>query len=230
MFGKKKVQEALTAEQAKNEALEVKLAQAEARWVDAESRAKASLETERERSHELALKIKEALNVERDLRGKIEDLEAEFGKSGQSATEVARGLTEKIAAALAKAELTMAVFATSASSISETSTNLSELSATFETVKQLTVQVKGIASQTNLLALNAAIEAARAGESGRGFAVVADEVRKLSEQTARAAIEIELMTNTLNGKTAAMTKHIDAGMKDFFSAVEQVESTIMILH
>ncbi|WP_177187786.1 methyl-accepting chemotaxis protein [Formivibrio citricus] len=70
-------------------------------------------------------------------------------------------------------------------------TSVQQVTEEARQLNNLTGLIRAIAKETNMLALNAAIEAARAGEAGRGFAVVADEVRKLSEQSAKAAQEIE---------------------------------------
>ena len=82
-------------------------------------------------------------------------------------------------------------------------------------------EINSIASQTNLLSLNASIEAARAGEHGRGFAVVADEIRALSEESAKAANNIQEILTWLTDTTGQISKEITAGT-DASASVELV--------
>ena len=86
-----------------------------------------------------------------------------------------------------------------------TSDIIGQLGQTSERIGEMVDTIRRISSQTNLLAINATIEAAHAGEQGRGFAVVAGEVRSLADQSRKAAVEIDQLTqNIREGVMAAI--------------------------
>ncbi|MCR9002338.1 methyl-accepting chemotaxis protein [Rahnella perminowiae] len=86
-----------------------------------------------------------------------------------------------------------------------TSDIIGQLGQTSERIGEMVDTIRRISSQTNLLAINATIEAAHAGEQGRGFAVVAGEVRSLADQSRKAAVEIDQLTqNIRDGVMAAI--------------------------
>lgn len=97
---------------------------------------------------------------------------------------------------------------------------------TLKALKEITVKISvinEIADKTDLLAINASIEAAKAGEYGKGFAVVATEIRNLSEQSLKAALSIETLSNTtldIAGKTG--------GILDV--AIPRIQKTIQLIN
>lgn len=99
-------------------------------------------------------------------------------------------------------------------------TNLTNESVT--KISSATELITTIASQTNLLSLNASIEAARAGEHGRGFSVVASEIQQLSEQSNRAAGEIQVMVTNLNNNSSQTLERV----REVRDIIEQQEENI----
>ena len=89
-------------------------------------------------------------------------------------------------------------------------------------------EINSIASQTNLLSLNASIEAARAGEHGRGFAVVADEIRALSEESSKAANNIQDILQWLTDTTGQVSKEITDGASKAAASVEMVDGLLNV--
>ena len=99
---------------------------------------------------------------------------------------------------------------------------MERISGTSQELVSVIGQIESIASQTNLLSLNASIEAARAGEHGRGFAVVADEIRAWSEESAKAANNIQEILTWLTDTTGQISKEITAGTDAASASVELV--------
>jgi len=160
------------------------------------------------------------------------------------------GIVEKLEAAVAASETaacelegnsgTVSVFARCDAQLSEVVASLklamdnkqamlAEVSGLLDFIgelKQMAVDVAGIADQTNLLALNAAIEAARAGEVGRGFAVVADEVRKLSNLSKETGTRISAKVETISNAISTAVRAADQTASNEAQSVTRSEQAI----
>jgi methyl-accepting chemotaxis protein len=148
--------------------------------------ADASLQTVRERAHEVRAGADEVA----DLSQQIEE------QARQKRAEIARARTLLV-------EIRQ--------SVDRAAAEVRELNATAESINKFVGIVSRIAEQTNLLSLNAAIEAARAGAAGRGFAVVADEVRKLADQAQEAADDVVQLTAVVTRRVASTTSAMELG-------------------
>ncbi len=148
--------------------------------------ADASLQTVRERAHEVRAGAEEVA----DLAQGIEE------QARQKRAEIARARTLLI-------EIRQ--------SVDRAAAEVRELNQTAEGINRFVGIVSRIAEQTNLLSLNAAIEAARAGSAGRGFAVVADEVRKLADQAQEAADDVIQLTAVVTRRVSSTTTAMETG-------------------
>lgn len=165
-------------------------------------------------------------------------------------TQQFAGIVQKLEAALAASESaageldgsggTISVFASCEAQLSQVVASLkaamdnkqvmlAEVSGLLDFIgelKQMAVDVAGIADQTNLLALNAAIEAARAGEVGRGFAVVADEVRKLSNLSKETGTRISAKVETISRAISTAVQAADQTATNESQSVTRSEEAI----
>ncbi|MGD6879661.1 methyl-accepting chemotaxis protein [Bacillus infantis] len=96
-------------------------------------------------------------------------------------------------------------------SVKESASIINKLGRTSQEISKIVSLNTNITNQTNLLALNASIEAARAGDAGIGFAVVAKEVRLLSEESGKAAHDIETLVNDILRQTHDAVDSINNG-------------------
>jgi len=114
---------------------------------------------------------------------------------------------------------------------------MDDVSAKVQAIKEILEDIDFIASQTNLLALNASVEAARAGDAGRGFSVVAEEVSKLSDRSNLASDKIRSMIKDIevqvydaSGRLRKRAEQDVESSRESKEGVEQLLESIMGAH
>lgn len=165
--------------------------------------------------------------------GIVEKLEAAVGASGVAAKDLGGGGSTVSVFTTCETRLNEVVASLKAA-MHNKRTMLTEVNGLLDFIvelKQMAVDVAGIADQTNLLALNAAIEAARAGEVGRGFAVVADEVRKLSTLSKETGTRISAKVETISKAISGAVRAADQTATNEAQSVTRSEEAIdLVLH
>ncbi len=116
-----------------------------------------------------------------------------------------------------------------ATSMTQTSLAMEEISGASLKISQIIKEIDAIAFQTNLLALNAAVEAARAGENGAGFAVVAEEVRNLAKRSAAAAASTQELIKNAISKTGAGVSLVNQTEDNFKKMVQSFEQSVNLI-
>ncbi|XZE19719.1 methyl-accepting chemotaxis protein [Pirellulaceae bacterium SH449] len=104
-------------------------------------------------------------------------------------------------------------------------TTVEQLDEQSRSIGKVVETIRELAEQTNLLALNATIESARAGEAGRGFAVVASEVKELAKQTAKATQSIEQTVQLIQGSI----KGVVGSAEQISNSVASVSQNMVVI-
>ncbi|MBX7117898.1 MAG: hypothetical protein K1X31_02745 [Gemmatimonadaceae bacterium] len=162
--------------------------------------AEGTLQTVRERAHEVRAGADEVSDLSAEIERVARDKRAEIVRARDLLIEIRQ-------------------------SVDRAAGEVRELTATAESINRFVGIVSRIAEQTNLLSLNAAIEAARAGVAGRGFAVVADEVRKLADQAQQAADDVVQLTAVVTRRVGTTTSAMETGASRV-AEIEQVSANI----
>ena len=189
-----------------------------------------------------AVDVSHKVEMQRNLRAQIAEIEAAVSQSTQSAAGASAATTSTVAN-LREVEMSSAELATSTGEIAQTMSRTREAAATSldrtvqvarsadelvaaaQAMTGIVDLIRNIANQINLLALNATIEAARAGDAGKGFAVVASEVKNLALQAARATEQIRTEIDGLQQTSQSVAGAVSGIRSSMTTITESVSIT-----
>jgi methyl-accepting chemotaxis protein len=161
-------------------------------------------------------------------------------KDIDTAKEVARSMSQTLAALEETASQQIAVAQTEVGHIGEkmdsiqvkvheSNRTINDFLESTQKITDFLQVIRDISAQTNLLALNASIEAARVGEHGRGFSVVAGEIRKLADVTGSSVALINETVADIQQNASIAIRMMEEGERVVAEGAKSVQAASEML-
>ncbi len=193
-----------------------------------EQKIKISLESFRRASAKVSRASFRLTDTSRKLMTKNETVHQIFGESLLAIESIAKTAKDNLILVgqnQKQNEISRSVANEGRSTLGTVISEIKQLAAYSNKIKEVTSLIDEISLKTNILSLNAAVEAARAGEQGRGFSVVAEAVRELAGQSIEATKTINSVIESVVERAAIGAKYADQSGEKIQQILGHIESS-----